>query len=557
MPTGDLVASLHCMKLTTKQLVSFLIFVVVTGMQSAGAAKRPNIVYFMADDLGYGDVKCFGKDKSRAETPNFDRLAAEGMMFTDAHAVASVCVPSRMAIMTGRYAWRFGRPERGGPWGFLGLRYSPDTFTLGDLMKQAGYTTGYIGKWHLGTRMATSDDGIQNTNNVDYTRPLKVGPVQYGFDYSFILPGSLDMYPYVFARNNQWLGYVNKQRGWSAFNRVGPAEETFEDYQVLNSFSTEVEQFIARHAEDARDGVKPFFLYFALTAPHTPTSPHPRFEGRSKLGLYGDFLMETDDCLGRLMRALEQHGLDGNTLVVATSDHGAAAYAGNIRKATYAQFKSMQKLGHYSSGIFRGFKFSVYEGGRRVPFVVRWPGVIKAGRGSESKRLIGLQDVFRTFAEVSGQKLKNHQGVDSLSLLPLFRDPAGAATRETMIQSSTRSWAVRKGDWKLCLCPGSGSAARYGNAPSPELAYQAALKKFGGKPKRADLLKAPFVQLFDLSKDPTESNNLAAQRPDLVEELLAIFDQQIAAGRSTPGPVQKNDKDLNYLAGVPKFVFRK
>ena len=537
------------MKPVRKLVVSILLL----SMAMAGAARRPNIVYFMADDLGYGDVKCFGKDRSRAETPNFDRLASEGMMFTDAHAVASVCVPSRMAIMTGRYAWRYGRPERGGPWGFLGLRFSPDTFTLGDLMKQAGYTTGYIGKWHLGTLMTTTNGGVQTTNNVDYTKPLKVGPPQYGFDYSFILPGSLDMYPYVFARNNQWLGYVNKQRGWSAFNRVGPAEENFEDYNVLNSFSTEVEQFIARHAEDARDG-KPFFLYFALTAPHTPTSPHPKFEGKSKLGLYGDFLMETDDCLGRLMKALEQHGLDRNTLVVATSDHGAASYAGNVRKATFAQFKSMQKLGHYSSGIFRGFKFSVYEGGRRVPFVAKWPGVIKPG--AKSEQLIGLQDVFRTFASASGQKLTDNQGVDSISLLPLFKNPEGPATRKNMIQSSTRSWAVRKGDWKLCLCPGSGSVGRYGNTPIPEEAYKAALKAFGKKPRRSDLLKAPFVQLFDLKDDPTESKNLADQRPDLVAELLVIFDRQIADGRSTPGPRQKNDKGLNYLAGVPKWVMK-
>ncbi|MGB0579418.1 MAG: sulfatase family protein [Limisphaerales bacterium] len=535
------------MKLVTRLIVSLLFVAAIL----THAASRPNIVYFMADDLGYGDVKCFGKEKSRAETPNFDRLAAEGMMFTDAHAVASVCVPSRMAIMTGRYAWRFDRPARGGPWGFLGLRFPTDTFTLGDLMKQGGYTTGYIGKWHLGTSMTTTDGGIQTTNNVDYTKPLKVGPVQYGFDYSFILPGSLDMYPYVFARNNQWLGYVNRQRGWSAFNRVGPTEEAFEDYNVLNSFSSEVEHFVARHAQDARDG-KPFFLYFALTAPHTPTSPHPKFERKSKLGLYGDFLMEADDCLGRLMKALEQHGLDGNTLVIASSDHGAASYAGNIRKATYAQFKSMQKLGHYSSGIYRGFKFSVYEGGRRVPFVAKWSGVIKPG--STSSRLIGLQDVFRTFASASRQKLKDDQGVDSISLIPMFRNPDGPATRKSMIQSSTRSWAVRKGDWKLCLCPGSGSIARYGNSPSPEVAYKAALEKFKGKPKRADLLKAPFVQLFDLKNDPTESDNLADQRPDLVEELLAIFDQQIAAGRSTSGATQKNDKGLNYLAGVPKWV---
>lgn len=520
-------------------------------LDTAGA-RRPNIVYFMADDLGYGDVKCFGKEKSRAETPSFDRLANEGMMFTDAHAVASVCVPSRVAIMTGRYPWRFDRAERGGPWGFIGLQYQPETFTLADLLKQGGYTTGYVGKWHLGTRMTTTNSGIQTTNNVDYTKPLMIGPKDYGFDYSFILPGSLDMFPYVFVRNNQFLGYVNKQRGWSAFNRVGPTEESFEDYKVLDTFSTEAEQFIARHAQDAKAG-KPFFLYVALTSPHTPTSPSPKFAGKSRLGLYGDFLMETDDCLGRVMGALEKHGLDRNTLLVATSDHGAASYAGNIRKATFAQYKSMQRLGHYSSGIFRGFKFSIYEGGRRVPFIAKWPGVIQPG--TQSDRLIGLQDVFRTFAQVSRQDLKDDQGVDSISLIPLFGNRGAEATRKTMIQKSTRSWAIRKGGWKLCLCPGSGSIGRYGNAPVPDVAYKAAIEQFGGKPKSNDLFKAPFVQLFDLHNDPTESNNLAGKRPDLVEELLAIFDQQWAAGRSTPGPTQKNDRPgLNPLAGVPKFV---
>ena len=505
------------------------LFLLLCCGSDADAASRPNIVYFMADDLGYGDVKCFGKERCRIETPSFDRLAAEGMKFTDAHAVASVCVPSRMAIMTGRYAWRFGRPDRGGPWGFLGPRFSTDTFTLGDLMKQAGYTTGYIGKWHLGTQMTVTNGGVQTTNNVDYTKPLKIGPVQFGFDYSFILPGSLDMFPYVFARNNQWLGYVNKQRGWSAFNRVGPAEENFEDYSVLNTFSTEMEQFVHRHANAAKNG-KPFFLYFALTSPHTPTSPHPRWEGKSKLGLYGDFVMETDDCLGRLMRALEKHGLADNSLIVATSDHGAASYAGNIRKATFAQFKSMRKLGHYSSGIYRGFKFSVYEGGRRVPFVVKWPGVVKPGSGTDE--LVGLQDVFRTFAEASGQELTDSQGVDSISLLPLLRSPNAQATRPNMIQSSTRSWAVRVGDWKLCLCPGSGSVGRYGNSPTPEVAYKKALQELGRKPNRKELLAAPFVQLFDLSKDPTESNNLAAKHPDKVKRLLRLFDDQIAAGRA-------------------------
>ena len=534
---------------------SAICFLILGGLIHSQAASRPNIIYFMADDLGYGDVKSFGGERCQIETPNFDRLASEGIRFTDAHAVASVCVPSRMAIMTGRYPWRFGPPEAGGPWGFLGLRFPPQTFTLGDLMKQAGYSTGYVGKWHLGTTMTTTDGQVQGLKNVDYKKALEVGPADYGFDYSFILPGSLDMYPYVFARNNRFVGSVTKERGWSAFNRVGPTEDTFEDFKVLDTFSKEVESFIDLKAAAAKEG-DPFFLYFALTAPHTPTSPHPKWKGKSALGQYGDFVMEVDDCLGRAMRALEKHGLGDDTLIIATSDHGAASYAGNVEKATFAQYKSMQALGHFSSGIYRGFKFSVYEGGRRVPFVARWPDVIDPG--SRSNQLIGLQDVFATFADVSGQSLAANQGVDSLSLMPLFHDSTSKGGRSTMIQSSVRSWAVRDGNWKLCLCPGSGCVGTYGNIPTQEEAYRSALAEFGGVPTRADLMKAPFVQLFNLADDPTESVNLASSHPQRVEAMIRMFDEQIASGRSTPGPSQPLERGgLNYLAGVPKFVFNK
>ncbi len=527
----------------------------VTWYGRAATGGRPNIIYFMADDLGLGDVKVYGGDRCRIETPSFDRLAEEGMRFTDAQAVAAVCVPSRVAIMTGRYPWRFGRPDPGGPWGFLGLRFPPNTFTLGDLMKRAGYTTAYVGKWHLGTTMETKDGKVQGLMNVAYNKPLQVGPADYGFDYSFILPGSLDMYPYVFVRNNRFVGTVNKQRGWSAFNRIGPTESNFEDYKVLDTFSREVESLIDRSAADAQSG-KPFFLYFALTAPHTPTSPHPRFKGRSELGLYGDFVMEVDDCLGRTMRALEKHGLADDTLIIATSDHGAASYAGNVEKATFAQYRSMEALGHYSSGGFRGFKFSIYEGGRRVPFIARWPRKIRAGTVCD--QLVGLQDVFATFAELSGQQLDADQGVDSRSLIPLFASPEGSPIRENLIQSSVRSWAIRDGRWKLCLCPGSGCEGRYGNVPPQATAYRAALEQFEGKPQRADLLRYPFVQLFDLATDPTESQNLAADFPDRVRSMIQLFDRQIELGRSTPGPQQENDRGgPSYLAGVPKFVFEK
>ena len=236
------------------------------GTLPSAYGARPNIVYMMADDLGIGDVKCYGGDRCQIETPALDSLARDGMMFTDAHAAASVCVPPRMGIMTGRYAWRFQSPRESGPWGFLNPRIPTDHFTVGKMLQKLGYRTGYIGKWHLGTLMQTRDGKNQGLTNVDHDRPLRIGPGDYGFDYSFILPGSLDMYPYVFARNGRFVGNVTAQKGWSAFNRVGPAEEDFEDYKVLDTFAGEAEEFIARQATEAGSGDKPFFLYFALTA---------------------------------------------------------------------------------------------------------------------------------------------------------------------------------------------------------------------------------------------------------------------------------------------------
>ena len=288
--------------------------------------------------------------------------------------------------MTGRYAWRFAKPTENGPWGFLNPQIPADTFTVGSMLRKAGYRTGYVGKWHLGTLMRTKDGRNQGLENVDYSIPLEIGPNDYGFDYSFILPGSLDMYPYVFAKQGHFQGDVTARKGWSAFNRVGPAAQDFEDYKVLDTFASEAASFIERNAEEARNG-KPFFLYVALTAPHTPTSPSPEFEGTSELGLYGDFVEETDATMGRVLNALDAHGLADSTLVIATSDHGAAPYAGNVRKATPGLIKELEKLGHYSSGIYRGYKFTVFEGGLRVPFVVRWPGTIEPG--SRCDRLVG------------------------------------------------------------------------------------------------------------------------------------------------------------------------
>ena len=521
----------------------------------APAAERPNIVYVMADDMGIGDVRCFGGDRSRIDTPHLDALAASGMKFTDAHSTAAVCVPSRVAIMTGRYAWRTRGSSRNGPWGFIGPRLKPNDLTLGHLIKAAGYRTGYVGKWHLGLEMATTDGEVQGPGNVEYSKPVRFGPHDYGFDFSWILPGSLDMFPYAYLKNGSWVGNVTAQKGWSAFNRVGPAAENFEDTQVLDTFLTQAEGFIERNAALAREG-KPFFLYVALTSPHTPLSPRKEFQGKSEMGVYGDFVMETDDCVGRVMKALKKHGLAKNTLFIATSDHGAASYAGFKRKATPAQVHDMEKKGHYPSGIYRGYKFSIYEGGHRIPLIASWPGAVPAG--SECDRLVGLNDLMATLAEVTGTKLKPTQAGDSISYLPLLKNPASKATRRTMIQQSTTVYAVRLGDWKLCVDPGSGASGRHGNRPLPEEAWEKAIRQFGRKPKRDELRNTPFVQLFNVKDDPTESENLATARPELVKELFAALDDQIARGRSTPGPKLENDfPKINIHNRIPAFVFQK
>jgi arylsulfatase A len=512
-----------------------------------GAASRPNIIFILADDLGIGDVKCYGKERSATQTPNLDALAANGLRFTDAYVNASVCVPTRVAIMTGRYPWRFGDAAPGGPWGFLGTRFDTDTLTLGKILNSANYHTGYIGKWHLGTKMHTMDGKVQGADNVDFKKPLLIGPVEHGFEYSYILPGSLDMYPYAFVQNNHWQGQVTAQKGWSAFNRVGPAEVNFQDHEVLETFYREAENFIGRQCSS-----QPFFLYLALTAPHTPISPGKNWEGKSKLGLYGDFVMEVDHGVERVMNALKMHSLDEDTLIIFSSDHGAGAYAGNIRKATPNQIKLLEKQGHYASGPHRGYKFSVYEGGLRVPLIAHWPKGIQPG--TTSSALVGLCDLAATFAELSGAKYTEQQLPDSISFAQVLKNPTSKSLRKTMIMQSIGSYGIRQDQWKLCLGPGSGSYLDYGNTPKEDIAWREALMTFGRNPTRQDLLKPPFVQLYNMENDPHEDHNLASKHPEVVEQLIASLQKQMVNGRSTNGPKLNNDRSTPLHFRLPKFV---
>ncbi|MEM1067302.1 MAG: arylsulfatase [Planctomycetota bacterium] len=519
-------------------------------------AENPNIVLILADDLGVGDVDCYGGDRCLIETPNIDRLASEGLRFTNAYANASTCVPTRRALLTGRYSWRFGPAINSGPWGFMGPCARLEKHTIGKLLKQAGYRTGYVGKWHLGTRMARIDAAEeQGPENVDFSKPLEFGPFQFGFDESFILPGSLDMYPYAYARNHVWQGEITAQKGWSAFNRIGPAEKDFQDHEVLETFYREAKSFI-----DEQQSSEPFFLYLALTAPHTPTSPGVKWRGKSELGTYGDFVMEVDHGVQRVIKALQANGLDDNTLLLFSSDHGPAPYAGNVLKATPGQIKQLETLGHYPSGPHRGYKFSIYEGGLRVPLLARWPGKIQAGSICES--IVGLCDIMATFADLTGQKLASDQAPDSISFAEQLTNPLAVSKRTSLIMEAVVAYAIREGKWKLILSPSSGvksgDGVFVGNDPMPTVAWKAALKDFEGKPTEADLLKPPFVQLFDLSVDLHEDHNLAQQNPERVADMVALLEEYVSNGRSTLGPKLSNDKPVNLVnlrdKRLPEFV---
>ena len=533
------------------RLVAALWFLCAATTHGAEQPERPNIVFILADDLGYGDIKAFGGDKCNIDTPHFDRLCADGIKFTNAHVTDSVCVPSRTSIMTGRYALRFGRnAEQGGPWGFVGLRFPTTQHTLGDMFQSGGYSTGYVGKWHLGTRMTTRDGKVQGPANTDFTKPIRIGAGDYGFDDCFFLPGSLDMFPYAFIRGNEWQGKVTAQKGWSAFNRVGPAAEDFLDTKVLSTFCHEAGEFIKARAGKE----KPFFLYVGLTAPHTPSSPEAEFEGKSRIGIYGDFVMNTDVCIGRIRDHLRDAGVDDNTVIMVSSDHGPGHYSGRKREATANQMQKMEKDGHYSTGRWRGYKFSAYEGGLRVPFAAVWPGVVKPGGATDA--LIGLNDLMATWADIAGIKLSPKQGPDSVSFRPVLKNPA-TRSRDALVSRGTRSDAFRDGEWKLILGPGSGSSGPFFSEPKSEDAWRTAIEAFGRKPANHKELEDPaFVQLFNLRNDPRETTDLSAENSGRVKKMLADYQKIIRDGRSTTGPKLSNDRAVKAFR-PPAFVWKK
>ena len=488
------------------------------------ASAPPNIVVIYADDLGYGDIQCYNPKRGKIPTPHVDKLASQGMRFTDAHSSSGVCSPSRYTILTGRYHWR-SRLQRGivRLWGPPLI--TPDRLTIGGLAKKHGSHTACIGKWHLGWNWpipagkkklfsSTGYRGKKNLSATDeqraawrevFSKPIAGGPIAVGFDEYFGTDVP-NWPPYCFIENDRTVGIPSEYAAPELFIRnqasqQGPALKGWTLEPVLPALGDRAATFIQRESKTP----KPFLIYMPLTSPHTPLSVNAQWKGKSKLNLYADFVMETDAIVGQVVEALEKSGAAKNTLVIFTSDNGCAPYIG---------VTDLEKMGHYPSGPLRGYKADAWEGGHRVPFVVRWPGVVKPK--SSCDQLVHQADLLATFAEIFGTKLPKSVGEDSFSLMSLFKGGTGPIREHAVSASIGGTPSVRLGQWKYIPARGSGGWGKGGDQSQP-------------------------IQLYDLADDLGESRNLAAKNPKQVERMKALLEKLIVQGRSTPGPKQKND----------------
>lgn len=498
-------------------------------------SKIPNIVYVLFDDMGYGDVSCLNPE-GKIPTPNFDRCANQGMTFTNAHSTSSVCSPSRYGILTGRYNWRsklqqyivdfYGDPL-----------IDKDRLTVPKLLKQNGYHTACIGKWHLGMGwdFDTTDDflpqggiapGFANgfTEATErqktvwknaFSKPITGGPIAAGFDYYFGVDVP-NWPPYCFIENDRTVGIPSewlqpRLLGDNLAGQQGPAMPYWNFEQLLPTFASKADSYIKERTQNNET----FFLYLPMTSPHTPLSVNKKWIGKSGLNnLYADLVMESDDIFGQILDSLDRYGVADNTLVILTSDNGCAHYIGADQ---------LEAQGHYPSGKFRGYKSDAWDGGHHIPFFARWPGVIR--EGSKCDELLSQADLMATCASIIDETLSGNAGEDSVSMMSLFKE-TGSSTHDYLVHHSILGkFAICDKQWKLVLCPGSG-----GWSKDDAQAYQEGL---------------PLVQLYDLMSDPGEKRNLCNDHPDIVKSMIRQLEKFVDAGRSTDGGMQPNDTSVD------------
>jgi arylsulfatase A len=510
---------------------------------NAIAGDQPNIIFILADDMGYGDMSNSG---GLIPTPHLDRMAKEGMKFTDAHTSSSVCTPTRYGIMTGRYNWRSSKKS-----GVLSGTSAPlipqDRVTIANFLKTEGYNTAMVGKWHLGIgwqRLAKGESfkaeksflkegykpkkkkNHQGAWQVDFSKPA-ITPMHNGFDYFYGIAASLDMPPYVYIENDRAVEMPTHERGFATPYRPGPTGPSFDATYCLMTFAKKSREYIAQQASDKS---KPFFLYLPLTSPHTPIMPSEKWLGKSPTKtIYGDFVMETDWVVGEVLAELEKQGISDNTLIVFTADNGCSP-TGSIPEHI--------EIGHSPNGQWRGHKADIFEGGHRVPFLVRWPAKVNGNTKSDST--ICTTDFFATAAEAanSSDSINDKMAEDSYSFMPDLSQKGKTTRPFTVHHSINGSFAIRQGKWKLNLCPGSGGWS----SPRP------------GK----DTKDLPLIQLYNLEADPAEENNLQANHPEIVDKLVTQLAKLIKEGRSTTGAIQTNEGAIPFkkdiLAKYPQLI---
>ena len=479
----------------------------------AASADKPNIIYILADDLGYGDVQCLGGERSKIATPHIDQLAANGITLTEAHSTSAVCTPSRYSVLTGRYNWRTTL-QKGVFGGYGKPLIKADRLTVPSLLRKHGYATACIGKWHLGMDIVRNDPQAEIGN----------GPTTRGFDYFFGISASADMAPYAFIENTRFTEAPTEIKELYK-GRPGPAAPSFKMVDILPRLVQKSGEWIEKNK------AQPFFLYLPLNSPHTPLAPTGDWKGKSGLGDYADFVMQTDWAVGEVVKAVEKSGLSNNTLIILTSDNGYAPYVGTavhddpaLSFEAQGAFANLEAKGHFPSELRRGYKADVWDGGHRIPFIARWPAKIQ--KGSSSNELVCLSDLIATCAVIVDTTLPASAGEDSVSILPLLLGEPFKPSREAVVHHSINgSFAIRRGKWKLNLCPSSGGWS-------------------DPKPNSSEANRLPEVQLYDMEKDVGERSNEAANHPAIVESLITLLQKYIADGRSTPGAIQKNDAKI-------------
>lgn len=500
-------------------LASFIALFAQSTLQAGlQLSTKPNIVLIYLDDLGYGDASCYGA--TSLKTPNIDRLAKEGLRFTDGHSAAATCTPSRYALMTGEYAWR--KKGTGVLPGDAAMIIETGRATLPSLLQKAGYQTGVVGKWHL---------GLGPRGGPDWNGEIRPNPNDLGFDYSFIMAATGDRVPTIYIENRRVAGLdsadpirvdYDKQIGdWptgkanpellkmhpshghdmtivNGVSRIGymtgGKTALWKDEDMADLYTSKAVSFIEQNRN------KPFFLYFATHDPHVPRVPHPRFAGKTAMGPRGDAIIEADWCVGEILNTLDRLKLDRNTLVIFTSDNGPVVDDGYKDDA-------VEKLGgHKPAGPLRGGKYSNFEGGTRVPFIVRWTGRVKPG---VSAALISQIDFLASFAAFTNQQLGYADAPDSFNVLPALLGKSKAGREHLVEQASALS--LRVGSWKY-IEPNKGVKLQ--------------------KNTNTETGNDPDGQLYNLAIDPGETKNVAAGQPDKVKQMTALLQQMRQSGKS-------------------------